>query len=228
MQYFRYYKNYKLRKKFFYKRFLFFKFLFFIIFTAFFLRLFYLQISNSDFFSQKSDMRTIRVKRIPSFRGIIYDRFKKPVAINIPSITVWANPKEVFIKNIMKEKSWQLLSRYISTPIENIYYNIVHSKKEFVYLARKISINTGKNIEKLKIPGVYCEIEYKRYYPFGKSLANLIGITNIDEKGIEGIEKSFDFLLSGEPGKKIFRKDGFGRVVENIYEKKKNLPQIYF
>lgn len=110
-------------------------------------------------------------------------------------------------------------------PLKEILYKIKYFKNDrFTYLAKKVSQNIGKRIKKLNFPGIYVTKDFQRYYPFGTLTSQLIGFTNIDGIGIEGVEKSFNNTLAGTPEKRKIRTDKFGNVIENITLIKKNAP----
>ncbi|XBC44035.1 MAG: penicillin-binding transpeptidase domain-containing protein [Buchnera aphidicola (Floraphis choui)] len=113
----------------------------------------------------------------------------------------------------------------MSIPLKKIIYKINHFKNSrFTYLARKVSPEIGEYIKTLHLPGIYIIEDFQRYYPSGKLISQLIGLTDIDGIGIEGVEKSFNTILTGTPGKRKIRTDKFGNVVENISLIKKSIP----
>ncbi|CAL4321394.1 Peptidoglycan D,D-transpeptidase FtsI [Buchnera aphidicola (Protaphis terricola)] len=189
-------------------------FLFLIILT---LRIIFLQIINSKKLSYEGDRRTLRIQPIINMRGIINDRMGFPLAVTVPANSVFIDPtmihNHIDIKNNIK---WKLLSKLLSISLEKIISNLENNKNlKFIYLARQIDPEIGKYIKALKLPGIYLIKDAKRYYPSGKIAAQLIGINNIDDIGIEGVEKSFNDYLTGKPGKRKIRRDNQGRVIEN-------------
>ncbi|MGP1930838.1 MAG: peptidoglycan glycosyltransferase FtsI, partial [Arsenophonus sp. ET-DL12-MAG3] len=118
---------------------------------------------------------------------------------------------------LTNDERWQALANELNISLEQINHKInINHNSRFVYLARQVNLSVGEYISKLKIIGIYLRKESRRYYPSGPVTAHLIGVTDIDGKGIEGIEKSFDFLLTGVQGERIVRKDRYGRVIEYI------------
>ncbi|PLK58366.1 peptidoglycan glycosyltransferase FtsI [Candidatus Palibaumannia cicadellinicola] len=182
------------------------------------IRLSYLQIINYKQLVHEGDMRSLRIQKIPTIRGIISDRSGRPLAVSIPVNAIWADPKE--IKNhggITAESRWKALSDVLSIPLNQLNSRInTNSNIRFVYLARHVNSTISDYIYQLKLPGIYLRQESRRYYPSGSVTAHVIGVTDIDSQGLEGIEKSFDRWLTGQPGKRIVRKDRFGRIIENI------------
>lgn len=181
------------------------------------IRLVYLQLIYPKKLIQEGDSRSLRKISIPTTRGIIHDCFGHVLAISVPVYAIWINPKEIHkINDILIDKRWKTLSKILSIPIKKIYRLIKkHSKKSFLYLARQINTNI-EDIIKINIPGLYLKKEERRYYPAREETSQLIGFTDIDGKGIEGVEKSFDKILTGHPGLKIVRKDRLGNVIEHI------------
>lgn len=192
----------------------------FILFVllALMLRIIDLQVLNSDSLVRESDIRSLRVQSLPIIRGMISDRSGSPLAVSVPVNAVWVDPKELNDHGgITSDIRWKALADVLSIPLNKLSSRInAHPKGRFIYLARQVNTTVGDYINQLKLPGIYLRQELRRYYPAGPVTAHLIGITNIDSKGIEGVEKSFDQWLSGQPGERTIRKDLFGRVIENI------------
>lgn len=178
----------------------------------------YLQVINPDKLVHEGNMRSLRVQQVSTTRGMISDRVGRPLAVSVPVNAIWADPKE--IKNyggISADSRWEALSDALSIPLEQLAVRIhANPKGRFVYLARQVNPTIGDYVHKLKLPGIYLRQESRRYYPAGQVTAHLIGITNIDSQGIEGVEKSFDYWLTGQPGERKVRKDRLGRVIEDI------------
>lgn len=182
------------------------------------LRIIDLQVLHSDSLVKESDIRSLRVQSVPILRGMISDRSGSPLAVSVPVNAVWVDPKELNEHGgITSDIRWKALADVLSIPINKLSSRInAYPKGRFIYLARQVNTTVGDYIHQLKLPGIYLRQELRRYYPAGPVTAHLIGITNIDSKGIEGVEKSFDQWLSGQPGERTIRKDLFGRVIENI------------
>lgn len=178
----------------------------------------YLQVINPDRLVREGDMRSLRVQEVPTARGMISDRAGRPLAVSVPVNAIWADPKEVGEHGgISVDSRWKALSDALSLPLDQISSRIsANPAGRFVYLARQVNPAIGDYIRKLKLPGIYLRQESRRYYPAGQVTAHLIGFTNIDSQGIEGVEKSFDRWLTGQPGERTVRKDRFGRVIEDI------------
>ncbi|QQG29199.1 peptidoglycan glycosyltransferase FtsI [Pectobacterium carotovorum] len=178
----------------------------------------YLQVINPDKLVREGDMRSLRVQEVPTARGMISDRAGRPLAVSVPVNAVWADPKEVNERGgITLDTRWKALSDALDIPLDQLATKInANPKGRFVYLARQVNPAIGEYIHKLKLPGINLRQESRRYYPSGQVTSHLIGFTNIDGQGIEGVEKSFDRWLTGQPGERTVRKDRFGRVIEDI------------
>ncbi|AMA65096.1 Peptidoglycan synthase FtsI precursor [Candidatus Arsenophonus lipoptenae] len=182
------------------------------------IRVTYLQLINPEEFIRKSDMRSLRIQKELVSRGMIIDRKGRYLAVSVPVYAIWADPKIIYKNSeLNNDERWQALANQLKIPLEEVNNKIsINPNSRFVYLARHVNLDVGEYINKLKIRGIYLRKEFRRYYPSGPITAHLIGITDIDGQGIEGIEKSFDSLLTGIPGQKVVRKDRYGRIIENI------------
>ncbi|MEQ6345889.1 penicillin-binding transpeptidase domain-containing protein [Vibrio cyclitrophicus] len=190
----------------------------FLAFAALVGRVAYIQIIEPDNLIRQGDLRSVRVKAIPSARGIISDRNGEPLAVSVPVEAVWADPKTIFDKNGMAQiDRWYALADVLGLERQPMIDKISSNKsRRFIYLQRQVSPAMAKYIRDLKLVGVGLKAESRRYYPAGEISAHLIGVTGIDGHGLEGVERSYDQWLTGEAGKRTIRKDRYGRVVENI------------
>jgi len=178
----------------------------------------YLQVISPEQLVHEGNMRSLRIQTIPTTRGMISDRLGRPLAVSVPVDAVWIDPKELLEHGgITQDTCWQALSNALNISLDQLTKRInFNPKGRFVYLARQVTPTIGNYINKLKLPGVYLQKESRRYYPASQVMAHIIGVTNIDGQGIEGIEKSFDHWLTGHPGERTVRKDRYGRVIEDI------------
>ena len=185
------------------------------VFFSFFLvvRATYLQVLNKDFLIEQGNLRQIRDVNIAAYRGTINDRNNKPLAISIPVDTISINPKK-FNEDDIKMKQ---LSVLLGRDHEELIKLIKNSKsKSFLYIERKVSTNISDQIKLLNIANLDFKREYKRSYPAGEIISQLLGLTNIDEEGKEGVELQYDASLRGIPGVKRILKDKHNRHIENI------------
>ncbi|TAK78479.1 MAG: penicillin-binding protein 2 [Gammaproteobacteria bacterium] len=185
-------------------------------------RIFELTVLNQHFLRKQGDERVIRLVNTPAFRGMMVDRNGFPLAVSTLVYSVWMNPQEF----IVSDEDLSDLSRLLNIKSSEITF-MVHryqkQKREFVYLKRALSPEVANQIKLLAIPGVYLQKEYHRYYPEGEVTAHVVGFTNVDDRGQEGLELSYNEWLAGEPGKKWVIKDRLGREiadVQNVNEQK--------
>ena len=181
-------------------------------------RVAWLQIINPDMLVRQGDMRSLRVQEVSTSRGMITDRGGRPLAVSVPVSAVWADPKELHAAGgITLDNRWQALADALKMPLDQVAKRVnANPKGRFIYLARQVNPDISDYIKKLKLPGIHLRKESRRYYPAGAVTAQIIGFTNVDSEGIEGVEKSFDRWLTGQPGERIVRKDRYGRVIEDI------------
>ncbi|MCI1026974.1 peptidoglycan glycosyltransferase FtsI [Pantoea dispersa] len=181
-------------------------------------RVAWLQVISPDKLVKEGDLRSLRVQEVPTARGMISDRAGRPLAVSVPVNAIWADPKELTEHGgVTVDSRWKALSDALSIPLDQLAARVnANPQGRFIYLARQVNPAIGEYVKKLKLPGIYLRQESRRYYPAGQVTAHLIGFTNIDGQGIEGIEKSFDKWLTGEPGERTVRKDRYGRVIEDI------------
>lgn len=172
-----------------------------------------LQFVDKDFLQDQGDARTIRMERINAHRGMIKDRQGKPLAISSPVTSLWANPGELLDGSQNLE---QLALMFEVAPEEFEARLKKSSGKNFIYLRRHMPPPEAEKILSLDIRGVYAEREYHRFYPAGEVASHVVGFTNIDDTGQEGLELSYDNWLQGTPGKKKVLKNLYGQIVRDI------------
>jgi len=172
-----------------------------------------LNLNQREFLQEQGDARYLRVVSIPAHRGMITDRNGEPLAISTPVESVWANPQEL----ATARARWPELAKALELPhgyLEKLLGS--RMEREFVYLRRHINPELADRVMALGVPGVSLQPEYRRYYPMGEVAAHVVGFTNVDDKGQEGIELMMDEMLRGTPGSKRVIKDRLGRIVENV------------
>lgn len=172
----------------------------------------YLQGMHNDFLQQKGESRYSRVVEMNADRGMITDRNGQILAISSPIASVYADPKVV---KITPEQLKQL-SGLLETSIAEIEDRIKRENSRFVYLKRQVVPDTAEKIMKLKIPGIFLTSESKRYYPESEFAAHVLGFTDINDEGQEGVERGWQEILAGELGSRRVIKDNKGRIIEDI------------
>lgn len=174
-----------------------------------------LNVQEQAFLKQQGDARVLRTAVIPAHRGMISDRNGQPLSVSAPVSTVWVNPQEFDLKHGSIDRLAALLNSDRPALVKKVSR---FRNKQFLYLKRQMTPAEAAKVEALDLPGVYVDREYKRFYPAAEVATHLIGFTNVDGKGQEGIELAFDDWLQGVPGKKLVMKDLLGRTVKHIRE----------
>lgn len=188
-------------------------FFFILILAALIWRMFDLMVLDRQFLQGQGNARSLRVVDIPAFRGMIIDREGAALAVSTPVQSLWINPKTF----TADKKHMALLAKLLGFSTRDLVKRVqaLHAR-EFVYLKRQINPMIVKEIAALKIPGLNFQEEFKRYYPEADSTAQLLGFTNIDDNGIEGLELAYQHWLVGYSGKKRVVKDRAGRIIEEL------------
>ncbi|MGB5339686.1 MAG: penicillin-binding transpeptidase domain-containing protein [Gammaproteobacteria bacterium] len=172
-----------------------------------------LQLLDREFLQGQGQARHLRTVALPAHRGIIKDRHGEPLAISTPVESVWINPQELGAEQQRIPELAQLLSMKTDHVTRLLASRL---EREFVYLQRHISPILAKQVTALRIPGVYLQREYRRYYPAGEVAAHIVGFTDIDDIGQEGMELAYEDWLGGEAGAKRVVKDGHRHIVEDV------------
>jgi len=205
-------------------------------------RLAFLQVIEPEYLTNQADKRSLRVTQSVVHRGNIEDRHGEELAISVPAYAIWVDPKEVKedfaftrdewekskvvnpkngIERYTKEyfyesKKWPALAEVLGIEVDDIVQAIQKPNSRFAYLKRQVNNPIVQYIKQLKLSGIGNQLESHRFYPTGEINANILGLTDLDAQGIEGIEKSYNAYLQGQTGKKRVRKDRLGNVIDNI------------
>jgi cell division protein FtsI (penicillin-binding protein 3) len=173
----------------------------------------YLQVIDQDFLEKQGDARILRVARLSANRGMILDRNGEALAVSTPVDTVWADPRKL----AQVPQEFPRLAKALDRDVQWLARRVTSSlDREFVYLVRHMRPQDAAKVKALGIPGVDTLREYRRYYPAGEVTGHLLGFTNVDDVGQEGLELAFDQWLGGEPGAKRVMRDSLGRTIEDI------------
>ena len=176
-------------------------------------RVAYLSVTERrDFLKQRGEAIAVRTVSIPAHRGVIYDRRRELLAISTPVHSIWIDPSET----ALSDGELAELGEVLKVSPEVLERRIATSGKRFAYLRRHVSPETARAIGNLGIAGVRSLSEYRRFYPAAETTAHLVGMTNIDDVGQEGIEYTFDSFLKGKPGSKRVLLDNNRRTVEEL------------
>jgi len=174
----------------------------------------YIQVFGNAFFQRQGEVRFARTLELPANRGRILDRNGLILASSVVAQSIWAIPEDI---DRDKDKLQQL-ARLLSVPLAELNKKIEDEDKTFVWLKRQVDESVAQQIAELGIKGVYQRREYKRKYPEGEAAAHVVGFTNVENIGQEGVELAFDKELAGRPGSRRVIKDRLGRVVEDVGE----------
>jgi cell division protein FtsI (penicillin-binding protein 3) len=173
----------------------------------------HLQVLDKDFLNEQADTRHLRTAKITAHRGTILDRNGEPLAISTPVDSIWVNPRQ-FAPAVDRIPQ---LARTLGVDSQMLMRRVTRSMdKEFLYLKRHLSPEQAQEVLDLGLPGVSVQREYRRYYPASEVTGHLVGFTNIDDEGQEGLELAFNHWLAGESGAKRVLKDRLGRAIENV------------
>ena len=189
-----------------------------VVVTVFFVlaaRAAFIQVIEPDALIEQGDSRTLRTRNMPSYRGLITDRNGAELAVSVPVQAIYADPKVIHDNHAFdKARRWHALADVLGQDVESLREKVSNPKRRFVYLQRQVSPAMANYVDKLDIPGIYLRRESRRYYPTGEVAAQLIGFTDVDDKGIEGLERMYNDWLTGTPGSRKIRRDAKGRQVE--------------
>lgn len=205
-------------------------------------RLAFIQIIEPEYLTNEADKRSLRVTSSVAHRGNIEDRNGEELAISVPAFAIWVDPKEVkkhfaftleewadsivvnpktglerhTKKYFYESKKWPALAEVLDIKIQDIAEAIQKPNARFAYLKRQVNDPVVQYVKQLRLSGIASQLESHRFYPTGEINANILGLTDLDAQGIEGIEKSYNDYLQGQTGKKRVRKDRLGNVIDNI------------
>lgn len=172
-----------------------------------------LHVLNKDFLQSQGNARYMRTMPVAAHRGVITDRHGDPLAVSTPVDSVWINPAEF----MTARSSWNQLIKLLSLKTDKVERLVLQrAKREFVYLKRHIRPELAEKVAALNVAGVYLQREYHRYYPTGEVAAHVLGFTNIDDAGQEGLELAYNDWLRGKSGRKMVIKDRLGRTIKHV------------
>lgn len=181
----------------------------------------FLHIVDKDFLQDHGDARSLRIVSTPAHRGMIVDRNNEPLAISTPVDSIWAMPRQV----LEHPEDIPVLANLIDMSTEHLL-EMLNDRidRQFVYLKRHISPDLANQVSSLEVFGVHLQQEFKRFYPAGEITSHLIGFTNVDDTGQEGLELAYDQWLKGESGEKRVLRDRLGRTIRDIESIRESSP----
>lgn len=176
-------------------------------------RVVYLNVTEREFLQEQGDARSIRSEQMPAYRGLVYDRNGEPLAVSTPVVAVFTDPRR-------RKLGWdavQSLAVLLELDARSLAANLEsNAQRGFVYIKRRVSWDVAQTIRGLNLDGVYFQAEYRRYYPASETTAHVVGMTGIDDAGLEGIELSFNDSLRGKHGRKVVLKDRRGDTIKDL------------
>lgn len=180
-----------------------------------------LQVLSHEFLDGQGKARAVRVENVVAHRGMILDRNDQPLAISTPVTSIWINPKQV--EDL--DQTARRLAKPLKMSVAALKRKLRRSgNREFVYLKRHMPPSLADQVLAMEIAGVHTQKEYRRYYPAAEVTAHLIGFTDIDDLGQEGMELAYNDWLQGVAGKKLVMKDRFGRIIKELQSLKEEKP----
>lgn len=186
-----------------------------LVFAVLTARAAFIQVIQPDVLIKQSDIRSLRTRSTPVYRGLITDRNGESLAVSVPVRAIYADPKIIADKQALEDtRRWKALAEVLGQDVDKLHSKVSNPNKRFVYIQRQVSPAMATFVEQLDIDGVYLRDESRRFYPAGEMSAHVVGFTNVDDKGIEGIEKLYDEMLTGTPGKRTIRLNRGRKQVE--------------
>ena len=196
-------------------------FLLVLVASAILFKMVSLYTSEQAFLQQQGDARSLRTRLTPAHRGLITDRNGEPLAVSAPVATIWADPKETDIQNPNILQMARLLDL---NPQELLAELKSSAERRFMYIKRQVTPEVAERISDLKISGVHVDQSFKRFYPAAEVTTHLVGFTNVDGEGQEGLELAFNEVLRGEPGRSLVLQDRKGRTVKHLQNLQQAMP----
>ena len=174
----------------------------------------FVQVVGNDFFQRQGEVRFARTLELPANRGRILDRNGLILASSVPAPSIWAIPEDVDASKAELAE----LARLLQMPLPELTKKLADEDKSFVWIKRQVDESVGQKIHALGLKGIYQRKEYRRQYPEGEAAAHVVGFTNVEDQGQEGMELAFNKDLGGRAGSRRVIKDRLGRVVEDVRE----------
>ena len=174
----------------------------------------YVQVLGNDFYQRQGEVRFARTLELPANRGRILDRNGLILASSVPAPSIWAIPEDIVATKLQLVE----LAKLLEMPIGELNKKLADEDKNFVWIKRQVDDAVAQKITALDIKGIYQRKEYKRQYPEGETIAHVVGFTNVEDRGQEGMELAFNKELAGRAGSRRVIKDRLGRVVEDTRE----------
>lgn len=185
-----------------------------LMFLGMIARAAYVQVFDNAFFKHQGEARFVRTLQLPANRGRILDRNGLLLASSVVAPDIWASPADVTASAAELGE----LARLLDLPLDKLQARLAATDKSFVWLKRHVDAPLAQQIADLKLAGIHQDKSYKRRYPEGEAVAQLIGFTDIENQGLDGVELALDARLAGHAGSRRVIRDRLGRVVEQLGE----------
>ena len=189
-----------------------------LAFTGLIGRAAYVQVIGNDFFLRQGEVRFARTIELPANRGRILDRNGLILASSVPAASIWAIPEDVDQADPAIKAKIGEIAKLMGMPLAQLDAKLADEDKSFVWIKRQLDWDIGQKIKALDVKGIYLSKSYKRQFPEGESAAHVVGFTNVEDQGQEGMELAFNTELGGKAGSRRVIKDRLGRVVEGVGE----------
>lgn len=157
----------------------------------------------------QGQMRYVQERPLPAQRGIIYAANGQPLAVNVPAVTIWADPR-IFRQ---QQKDWPAVAQALHISETTLQERLQHGGEQFAYILRQVHPQLGTALAKLHVPGIYVEPTSRSYYPLGAVTTPLLGLVHLDHQGAAGLERGFNDWLQGKPGWEKVLVDGRGEIL---------------
>ncbi|MDR0260340.1 MAG: penicillin-binding protein 2 [Comamonas sp.] len=187
-----------------------------LAFTGLIGRAAYVQVIGNDFFLRQGEVRFARTIELPANRGRILDRNGLILASSVPAASIWAIPEDVDQADPAIKAKIVEIAKLMGMPQAQLDAKLADEDKSFVWIKRQLDWDIGQKIKALDVKGIYLRKEYKRQYPEGESAAHVVGFTNVEDQGQEGMELAFNTELGGKAGSRRVIKDRLGRIVDGV------------
>lgn len=194
-----------------------------VLFAGLIARGLYLQTVTYNFLKEQGDNRIVRTQTLPATRGTVSDRNGAVLALSAPTESLFAVPKEM--KEMPSAAQLERLSELVDVPVDVLRNKLEQKGKSFIWIKRQLDPKVAEEVKALGLENFVFEKELKRHYPMGNLFAHVIGFTNIDGKGQEGLELSREDSLRGEDGAKVVLRDNKGNIVDSLDSPRNSVPK---
>jgi len=176
-------------------------------------RVVFLNVTEREFLQEQGDARSVRTEQMPAYRGLVYDRHGEPLAVSTPVVALFTDPS----RSALDPEAVAALAELLELDARSLDRHLsANAEREFVYIKRRVTWDTAERVRELNLDGVSFQREYRRYYPASETTSHVVGMTGIDDAGLEGIELSFEDSLRGEHGRKVVLKDRRGETIKDL------------